>query len=219
MKIARCSLASCLSWAVAFTPLVSATEPLSTIVVTSERLGQQDIQHTPQAVSVTGSEDLRAADATVLQDLARSSPGLNISSYNPGQSTPYIRGIGSNEDGAGGDPSVGVFLDEVYLGRSAAWAADLFGLERVEVLRGPQGVLYGRNVLGGAVNLVTRRPGEERISTIDTTLGNLDYRKVHFEFSGPLGDEIYAGISGVIDRRDGYLESVTTDHQHLDRDR
>ena len=81
--------------------------------------------------------------------------------FNPGQPQFYIRGIGSNEDGAGGDQSVIVFLDDVYIGRAAGSDFDLFDLERVEVLRGPQGTLFGKNVIGGAVSLVTKKHSDE----------------------------------------------------------
>lgn len=202
------------------TSALSVAEGLAKIEVTAERIGPEDPQTLPLAVNVMDRETLREAAVTEVGDVARHSPGLALSSFNVGQATPYIRGIGSNEDGAGGDPSVGVFLDEVYLGRSAAWAADLFGMERIEVLRGPQGTLYGRNVVGGAINLVTRKPGEERVREIEVALGTGGHQQVRFDLSGPMGEgEAYGGISGAFKRRDGYLESVTTGTEQLAQDR
>lgn len=189
-------------------------------MVTAERTGESDPQQAALAVNVLDRETLDEAQVNQLGDLAHFSPGLALSSLNAGQATPYIRGIGSNADGAGSDPSVGVFLDEVYLGRSAAWTGDLFGLQRVEVLRGPQTTLYGRNVVGGAINLVTAKAGEQPVQSLEASLGDGGYRKIDFELSGPVGDGlVYGGLSGAMRRRDGYLESRTADLDQLAQDR
>ncbi len=223
LPLARLALA-CLS-GLALSAAALAGEPpqggeLPRILVTADRIEASSVQETPLAVTALDEEAIRDARLVDLTGIARRVPGLAISAFNVGQAPPYIRGIGSNEDGAGGDSSVGVFLDEVYLGRSAAWAADLFGLERIEVLRGPQGTLYGRNVVGGAINLITRKPGFEPRREIDLDIGNLDYRQLRFDLSGALGEgDALAGISGVYKVRDGYLESPIPALRHLSQDR
>jgi iron complex outermembrane recepter protein len=203
-----------------FVAQAGAGETLAPILVTAERLGEEDPQTVPLAVTALDGETLRKDGITDLNGVAQRTPGLTVTNFNVGHPYIYIRGIGSNEDGAGGDGSVGVFLDEVYIGRTAGLAADLFDLDRVEVLRGPQGTLYGRNVVGGAINLITRKPDDRPIRNLELSLGNLDYQQARFTLSGPVGDgEVYGSLSGAFKRRDGYLESVTTDDLHLGQDR
>jgi len=198
---------------------LAAEEILPEIEVTTDRTEEQDSQDTPLAVSVLDGETLRRSDVTDFAGIAQRTPGLTVSGYNQGQITPYIRGIGSNEDGAGGDGSVGVFLDDVYLGRGTALAADLFDLDRVEVLRGPQGTLYGRNVVGGAIRLITRQPDEQPMQRVEASLGNLDFRQARFALSGPVGESrVYGSLSGMFKQRDGYLVAVDGTEQ-LGQDR
>ena len=148
---------------------------LEQTVVTASKAGEADVQATPMAVTVlTGTELARMQDRTV-EDLAARVPGMTFS-QNTGLAQVTIRGIGTNAVFAGSDPSSAVYLDGVYLARPAMVLADFLDLERVEVLRGPQGTLYGRNSLGGAVNLITKSPTNEREGSI--RLGRREPRHV-----------------------------------------
>ena len=142
-----------------------------------------------------------------IKGITERTPGFTMGVFNPGQPQFYIRGIGSNEDGAGGDQSVIIFVDEVYIGRSAGSDFDLFDLERVEVLRGPQGTLFGKNVIGGAVSLISKKPTEETVMKFEGTVGNLDERSLRGLISGEIAENVYGKVSFSSRRRDGYVDS------------
>jgi iron complex outermembrane recepter protein len=133
-----------------------------------------------------------------------------MGTFNPAQPQLFIRGIGSNADGASEDQSVVVFLDGVYLGRTAGQAFDLFDLERVEVLRGPQGTLYGKNAAGGALNIITQKPGEDFKAGVELSAGDMGYLAGRAKVSGPLTDTLLGKISASYKERDGYVESVVS---------
>lgn len=144
------------------------------IIVTAQRRSQS-LQDVPVTVTVFGAEEIARARIQTVQDVVTRTPGLSFDAFPPSQPRLAVRGIGSSDKGAAGDPSSAVFLDEIYLGRPAAVAFDAFDLERIEVLKGPQGTLFGRNVVGGAVNVITRRPDLTRFdSAAEFTYGNFD---------------------------------------------
>jgi iron complex outermembrane receptor protein len=165
--------------------LTLRVQVLEQTVVTATKAGEAAVQDTPLAVTaLTGAELSRMQDRTVEQ-LAQRVPGMTFS-QNTGLAQVTIRGIGTNAVFAGSDPSSAVYLDGVYLARPAMILADFLELERVEVLRGPQGTLYGRNSLGGAVNLITRSPTNEREGSVRLSGGNLDTFRGAARVSGPI---------------------------------
>ena len=176
------------------------------IIVTAERRAES-LQSVPVAVTAFTGEEMDAQGIVDIKGITERTPGFTMGVFNPGQPQFYIRGIGSNEDGAGGDQSVIVFVDEVYIGRSAGSDFDLFDLERVEVLRGPQGTLFGKNVIGGAVSLVTKKPTEETRIKFEGTVGNLDERSLRGLISGEIAENVYGKVSFSSRRRDGYVDS------------
>jgi iron complex outermembrane receptor protein len=115
---------------------------------------------------------LEVADIFDAGSIAQNVPGLAYAEFSPGQANIAMRGISSADDGAGLDNSVALFLDGVYIGRGASINFDMFDLERIEVLRGPQGTLFGRNAIGGAISVVTAKPTEEFNAKIGATIGN-----------------------------------------------
>lgn len=179
---------------------------LEEITVTAQRRAER-LQDVPIAVTAFSGDDLRAQGIVDLKGVTERTPGFTMGEFNPGQTQLYIRGIGSNEDGAGGDQSVVVFVDEVYIGRSAGQDVDLFDLERVEIMRGPQGTLFGRNVVGGAVSLITKKPDEETELVIEGSFGNYDAVTLRGLASGEIAENLYAKVSFSSRRRDGYLEN------------
>ena len=193
-------------------PPVSAQEGasqeayLEEIIVTAARR-EQNLQSVGLAVTAFSGEELREQGIFDIKGVTERTPGFSMGEFNPGQTQLFIRGIGSNEDGAAGDQSVMVFVDEVYIGRSAGQDVDLFDLERVEVLRGPQGTLFGRNVVGGAVSLITKKPGEEPELNVEGSYGNYNALTLRGLASWPIGENLYGKISFSSRRRDGYLEN------------
>ncbi|MEJ6593184.1 MAG: TonB-dependent receptor [SAR86 cluster bacterium] len=185
---------------------------LEEVIVTANRR-EQSLQSVALAVSAFSGDDLEAQGINDIKGLTERTPGFSMGTFNPGQPQLYIRGIGSNEDGAGGDQSVIVFIDEVYIGRAAGMDTDLFDLERVEILRGPQGTLFGKNVVGGAVSMITRKPNEVTKVVGEVTAGNFNALNVRGLASGELADNVYGKISFSSRRRDGYFKSDLKNYQ------
>lgn len=179
---------------------------LEEVVVTANRR-EESLQSVAMAVSAFSEDMMRDQGIVDLKGITERTPGFSMGVFNPGQPQLYIRGIGSNEDGAGGDQSVIVFIDEVYIGRSAGMDVDLFDLERVEVLRGPQGTLFGKNVVGGAVNMITKKPGEETELAIEGSFGSYDAQTLRGLVSGQLTEGVFGKLSFSSRSRDGYFES------------
>ena len=194
----------------------SSANALQEVVVTATRTGQTNLQQTPIAISAFSSNQLDQSMLTSVKDLSNAVPGLNIS-----QSTSfaeiYIRGVGSNNTGNGSDPDVTVQLDGVYLARPFTQFADFLDVERVEVLRGPQGTLYGRNAAGGTINVVSRAPSSTFTGEEQLTVG--DYGEVQNQFyvSGPLTDQLGFSLAGNYARHDAYLKNISTGNDIFDQ--
>lgn len=187
-----------------------AAAQLEEVVVTAQHR-EESLQDVPIAITAIGAEELRAADISDINSISLRTPGFSMGTFTPAQPQLYIRGVGSNADGASEDQSVVVFLDGVYLGRTAGQAFDLYDLERVEVLRGPQGTLYGKNAAGGAVNIITQKPSEEFEGAVEVSAGDLGYFATRAKVSGPLGENLAGKLSMSYKERDGYVESVVSD--------
>ena len=179
---------------------------LEEVVVTANRR-EENLQTVPLSITAFSGEELEAQGITDLKGITERTPGFSMGEFNPGQTQLYIRGIGSNEDGAGGDQSVVVFVDEVYIGRSAGQDVDLFDLERVEVLRGPQGTLFGRNVVGGAISVTTSKPTADTRLALEGSFGNFGAVSLRGLASGALSENVFGKMSFSSRRRDGYLEN------------
>ena len=126
----------------------SQSSALEEVIVTAERRAQ-DAQDVPIALTIIGGSEISPAGISSISDVALKTPNLTYTQFNIGEPQLFLRGLGTTIDSAGADPTVSVFIDDVYVGRSAGATSDLYDLERIEVLRGPQGTLYGRNVTGG----------------------------------------------------------------------
>ena len=158
---------------------------LEQTVVTAARTGEADVQTIPMAVTVLpGTQLARMQDHTV-EHIAGRAPGVTFS-QNAGRAQVTIRGIGTNSVLPGTDPSSPVYLDGVYLARPAMVLADFLDLDRVEVLRGPQGTLYGRNSLGGAINLVSRTPTSDKEASVRVSAGSDGTFRADARVSGPI---------------------------------
>ncbi|TQV84003.1 TonB-dependent receptor [Exilibacterium tricleocarpae] len=186
------------------------------VLVTAQRTSQ-NLQKVPVAVSVLNRVELERADIKDLTDLGTRVPGLTVASYSLGQPTIHMRGIGSNDDGAAMDNSVAVFVDDIYVGRITHIDLNILDLERVEVLRGPQGTLYGKNAIGGAIKLVSKTPAPGAYREIKLSSGNYNYRGVSGILNGPLGSTSLLGrLSFDSRQRDGWQQNLTTGERQQD---
>lgn len=154
------------------------------IIVTAERR-DASVQDTPLALSVLDGDRLRQGGNQGLTELAQQVPSLSFA-QSFGISQIFIRGVGNNFFSPGGDPGVATYADGVYLSDQEATAVAFLDLERIEVLRGPQGALYGRNATGGAVNLVSVAPTDDFEGRVGIQLGNFGRMQGDAVLSGPL---------------------------------
>jgi len=191
---------------VALSPVYAQTA-LEEIVVTAQ-YRQQSIQDVPISITAIGAAELEAANIFDAGSLAFNVPGFTYGEFAPGQALLSLRGVNSADDGAGLDNSVALFLDGVYIGRGAGINFDLFDLERIEVLKGPQGTLFGRNAIGGAISVVTSKPTKETTGKIAATVGNEGI----FRYQGLISGALSQNVSGklVVNHRehDGFVENV-----------
>lgn len=179
------------------------------LIITAQKR-KQSIHQVPLAVSAYGEEQLVEDRVNDLADIAELAPSFSLGQFNIGQPQLYIRGIGSNEDGAGGDASTVVFVDGVYMGRSSAALFDFFDIARVEVLRGPQGTLYGKNVVGGAINIISRNASEIAEDKLSVSLGSDNLYQLNSLNVFKWGSERdnFAKVALLKAEQDGYIESI-----------
>ena len=197
------------------TPLAEAAAAAGpeTIIVTARRR-EEAVQKVPLAISVLGGKALDATGTFNVTRLTQVQPSLTLYSTNPRNTTLNIRGLGSpfglTNDGI--EQGVGVYVDEVYNSRVASSTFDFVDIERVEVLRGPQGSLYGKNTTAGAINIITRQPSFSPEARVELTGGNLAFFQGKASVSGPLIDDKLAfRVSGSLTSRGGTIYNVTTD--------
>ena len=191
----------------------------SVIVVTAQGR-TQELTDVPVAVNVVSGEELRNSGAADIREMSQVAPSLLVSSTgNEANGSARIRGIGTVGDNPGLESSVAVFVDGVYRSRSGNAMAELGPLDRVEILRGPQGTLGGRNSSAGLINIYTAPPEFEFSGYGAFTYGNYDAIKVEAGINAPLGDTVAARIDGVYFERDGFYNDVVNDVRINDRDR
>lgn len=172
------------------------------IVVTAQRRADS-VQEVPISIAAFSGADLAAKGITTTKDLQMVVPSLSVTSFN-GFATPYIRGVGKNIIGPMAESPVAFYIDGVYISSPYSMLSSLSDIERVEVLRGPQGTLYGRNSTGGAINLITRDPSQDLAADASISYGNLDAVEAKAYLSGG-SDKVSASIAGMYNRRDGYM--------------
>ncbi len=182
---------------------------LEEVVVTAQKRTEssQDVPISIQAFSADGIEKL---GATELFDLAKSAPSLSTGGIPGSNQTSGIRGVVDFSRNIGIDARMGVYIDGVYQGRSSSANQPLLGLESVEILRGPQGTLFGKNTVSGAINLNTRKASEDFTGEIKAGFGNEGYWTGSGLLSGPLGDTVFGSIAYSKQERDGYFDNTAT---------
>jgi iron complex outermembrane receptor protein len=181
------------------------------IVVTAQRRAER-LQQVPIAVSALGSQALSNMNVTDLSNLRGAIPSVSITGFVGVNASNLvaIRGVNGQPIGIGASQATAIYLDGVYLARPDGAFFGLDDVERIEVLRGPQGTLYGRNATAGAVNIITRKPDDTFRGSLSGSYGNYDAIQAKGSMSGPLGGGLYAGVSGSYESRDGYYTNTIT---------
>ncbi|WP_086932409.1 TonB-dependent receptor [Agarilytica rhodophyticola] len=184
------------------------------VVVTAQKR-EQSIYEVPVAISAFSSDQIEKQGISGLIDIGKFVPNLNVTGFGGGQVTsanPFIRGIGLQDHLITTDPGVGVYVDGVYLGRQLGQNLSLASTERVEVLRGPQGTLYGRNSIGGAINIITRKPGDgDDFAKLSLQAGSRGRANASLYGSYQINDQLAISASGSFESRDGVGDFVNVD--------
>lgn len=226
-----CVAAACLVWgasalaqeaAAPAAAAASAAAPevsvLNTVVTTQRR--SEQMQKVPVSVTALSSKELELKQIRRMDDLKYEVPNIIIEQATGTSSGAkiFMRGVGTDETIFTADPSVAIYIDDTYIARTTGAMFDMFDLERVEVLRGPQGTLYGRNAIGGAVRYITKKPtGESRLS-LDASVGNLGRVDLQLAGGGKLGEGVAVSFGLMSKTRDGYLRDVTNNRTVNDED-
>jgi iron complex outermembrane receptor protein len=180
------------------------------IVVTAQRR-QERVQEIPIAISAFGGEQIARVGIVSLENIAPRVPSFYFGSFGAARPQLYIRGIGTRSFDPGSESSVGVFVDDVYLGRSSSSFGSLRDIERIEVLRGPQGTLYGRNTIAGAINIITKGPTSNFTAEAEAGISNYDGYSFFGAIGGPIvGDKVMFRVAGWLTKRDGYQTNLAT---------
>jgi iron complex outermembrane receptor protein len=185
-----------------------AADGEETVYVTAQRYTTA-LQRTPIAMSVLSGERLTESGINNTSDLALHTPGFVLTT-NIVQGQAYIRGIGTDIASISADTSVAFMLDGVYLPRLSTSLQDFFDVDRVEVLKGPQGTLYGRNATGGVVNIVSELPSQTFGAKADILFGNYNQQRYRASVTGPLTDTVSARLTLIRRSRDGYVDNLLT---------
>ena len=190
-------------------------------VVVTARKREESLQDTPISITAFSASALEEANMVDLRDIGKYTPGMSFTSYGMGSNEAgaiFLRGIGQSDHMVTTDPGVGLYIDGVYVGRNQGAALDLLDLERVEVLRGPQGTLFGKNTIGGAVNVISRKPTGTAGGHVSLTAG--EDGRLNGSVSGemPLGEQAAVMVSVLSKQRDGVGEQIFTGSETGDED-
>ncbi|MBN7796519.1 TonB-dependent receptor [Parahaliea mediterranea] len=209
--LARLAGAPMLSASVLAAPLLATAQPMLEEVVVTAQKREESLQDTPISLAALGSDELETRGIEDLTDLRSVVPNLQLTPHPNSAATAriYVRGIGNSDDQITQDPSVAVYMDGVYLARTQGLAMEAADIARIEVLRGPQGTLYGRNATGGAINYITEQPsiGEWGFKQ-QFTAGSRDLFRSKTTVNVPLGDTLAARVGYVTASQDGFIDNA-----------
>ena len=200
----------------------SADAPVAnagTVMVTARRR-EETLQDVPVSVTAFSAEQLSRQGITDITALAVSLPNTTLKASRATNTTltAFIRGVGQQDPLAGFEAGVGIYLDDIYLARPQAAITDIYDIERIEVLRGPQGTLYGRNTIGGAVKYITRKLSNKLDVRLRATLGNYGEKSLVAQASTPVSDTVRLGASVARFKQDGFGRNLTTGADNYDKD-
>lgn len=190
---------------------------LEEIVVTA-RKREENLQSAPLSVAAFSGDALEKSGIDEFSEIASRVPGFTLNPDNISEPNIFLRGIGTDIESAASNPAIGFFLNDVYLSRAQGTAIELFDLERVEIVRGPQGTLYGKNVVGGAINFITRKPTDEFRAGAEAGIGNYGSFDVKANVAGGLGEGLSGSIAASARHHDGYAYNSFTGNDVEDLD-
>jgi iron complex outermembrane recepter protein len=198
-------------------PILAANAPTASLdgsgtlqeVVVSARKRQEDAQSVPISIVAISGDQLERSHAFLAGDIVQSIPDMNFQFINPRQTAFSIRGIGNNPANEGLETSVGLYLDGVYLSRPGMLIADLLDIDHIEVLRGPQGTLFGKNTTAGAVSIITRGPENTFSAGAEVSAGNYGFLQEKADVTGPLTSDISGRVAVYHTGRDGTITDTT----------
>ena len=202
------------------TSMASISAELEEIVVTAQKRSES-LQEVPISIVAFSGDEIERLNISNTIDLVKNIPGMTgVNNVGLPQAAAYfIRGIGQDESVSTMDPAVGTFVDGVFMSRQIANNSRLYDLESVEVLKGPQGTLYGRNTTGGAVRIITQKPTEETEGWVDLAYGEFETFEASAKFNFPITDNLFAKLTAfTIDQGEGFLENVTLNRDQWKRD-
>jgi len=184
-------------------PTASASSLLEEVVVTAQKR-EENLQDVPISIAAFSGDALKEMGADTISDLGKATAGVEMNNETVTQPVYNIRGIQTADFTVGSDPAVAVYIDGVYSGRGAGAEMSFDDVQRVEILKGPQGTLYGRNATGGAIHIITKKPDFEAETNLGLTVG--DYGRIDLEGSttGPLTETLAYRVSATSSRRDGF---------------
>ena len=193
---------------------------LEEILVTAQKR-TATLQDTPVAVSVVSGELLKQKSLDDIQEMELAVPSLNVTQkQSSSQQTFALRGLGTSGNNPGLEPSVGVFIDGVYRSRAASAIDDFIAVERVEVLRGPQSSVYGKNTPAGVISIVTKKPQREFGADFEQSFGSYNSKITRGSITGPISDTVSYRVSGNLNTRDGFIDNIQEGRDAVnDRDR
>src|SRR5690606_24632769 len=189
------------------------------IVVTARRR-EESLLNVPIAISAYSGEQLANQGAIDITDITNTTPNVTLETSRGTNSTltAFIRGVGQQDPVAGFEAGVGLYLDDVYLNRPQAALLDIYDVERIEILRGPQGTLYGRNTIGGAIKYVTRRLPDEFEAKARLTYGSYDQADAVVSLSAPITDMLRIGVAGARLSRGGFGDNRNLGIENYNKD-
>ena len=220
----RCAFRCIVTFGIALAPLAGQAQTaavpeapgpgteLAEITVTAQRRSES-LEHAALAISALSSDELTSSGATRVQELTSLVPALQVSTAAGPYPLFYVRGVGNFNGNPLSDAALALNLDGVYIARPSSSSGLFYDLERVEVLKGPQGTLYGRNATGGAINLITRKPTADFNADASMDFGNYAQRKFDAAINLPLSSTVAMRIAGQTVDHDGYLSDGTDDEK------
>lgn len=188
-------------------PSKKITPSPTPVVVTARKWGEEAVKELPRSVTPITEQLIQDAGLTSIEEAARFVPNALVTGFSARRlSFPFVRGVGSGQ----GDPAVATFVDDVPQLSVSSTNLSFVGLERIEILRGPSGALWGRNTIGGAINLITQKPDWERGAELFGSFGNFDSQRYQVRATAPIGETLAMSASGSYERRDGYTDNTFT---------
>ena len=185
----------------------SSPEPLFGDIVVTAQKRRQNLQDVGISVTAFSGDQIRALGYTEPVSITQQTPGVSFSSLHQGNASFNVRGVSQNDFADHFEPPVALYVDEAYVPHQAAGRAQIFDLERVEVQRGPQGTLFGRNATGGLVHLLSRQPTDHFEGFVDVTLGEYNLRTIEAAAGGPITDSLRVRIAAINNDADGWFKN------------